>query len=624
MALGSILGGSPLGLIDVWSGTTNGKQSSFNDGSHRATNVEAYNRGYGNANTSLSGSEGFQGNSLFSGFRVVRAWPGIKEFTGDSAYTPGSDIDDDAILKDNTLLNLAKTRKSLHNDDVYDTSIMNIIEHFASTRGSLKMADFAYLKDIGVYPNNRLMIARRFATAVGDNIIAPRKKNKNGSFTESAALATMISWVKPGDENFISFTFGEKWVDSEADFKGIMNRIGDDMFGANSKVGGILSGLGGSIPLPGFSEIGQRKFLTTLGLIENPNMVPAGNPNLIKESKRRATIPQEQAGSGLDCQVNIKMICEYELKFISGIDPTIVWMDILGMITRFGTSPSSYYGLSTGASSAIQSFMNNPLGMLKKVAEAALNGFKEMGAQLGSKIQEMATEMQAVKSEDDKVKDFVKERMQDPVAKKYWEEQKATYKTTNGADMPSTELEKQQKKYYTEGGGKDVYEDYKAQQEKDKNKAAVGKVKDGLVNAQKAIEGLVVDGLNTIARKYKVEMMGIVHALSGLPSTPWHITVGNPLRPVFCAGDMYTTSVSLTLGPTLAFNDLPSTIKAEFTLQNARPWGMGEIMAKFNSGYLRTVDSQRTFLEIEPNYKVGDSTEDPGSFSFIAGSYSTT
>ena len=617
MALGSILGGSPLGLIDVWSGTSGGK-SSFNDGSHRATNVEAYNRGFGNANSSPSGSEGFQGNSLFSGFRVVRAWPGIKEFTGGNAYAPGSDINDELILKDDTLLNQAKTRKSLHNDDVYDTSIMNIIEHFASTRASLKMADFAYLKDIGVYPNNRLMIARRFATAVGDNIIAPRQKNKNGSFSESAALATMISWVKPGDENFISFTFGEKWVDAEADFKGIMNKIGDDIFGPNSKVGGILSSLGNAIPLPGFSEIAQRKFLAALGIITDENSVPAGNPNLIKEAKRRATVAQEQAGSGLDCQVNIKMICEYELKFISGIDPTIVWMDILGMITRFGTSPSSSYGLTGFAGSIIQNFMNNPLAMLKKVAEQVIAGFQVMATELAKKTNEVIKGLEATsKTENDLKKEWVDKRLKEGFAISYWESEKKKY------NYSDAELKKAQEDYYDTGKGKDAYEEYKESQKKEENAATIDKARKGYAKAQQAVARFITDGLNTIAQKYKVEMMGIVHALSGLPSTPWHITIGNPLRPVFCAGDMYTTSVSLSLGPTLAFNDLPSTIKAEFTLQNARPWGLGEIMAKFNSGYLRTVDSQRTFLEIEPNYKVGGSTEDPGSFSFIAGSSTT-
>jgi hypothetical protein len=56
---------------------------------------------------------------------------------------------------------------------------------------------------------------------------------------------------------------------------------------------------------------------------------------------------------------------------------------------------------------------------------------------------------------------------------------------------------------------------------------------------------------------------------------------------------MYTDSVSLKLGPTLAFNDLPSYITTEFTLINARPWGAQEIMSKFNSGYLRSVNLKK-------------------------------
>ena len=39
------------------------------------------------------------------------------------------------------------------------------------------------------------------------------------------------------------------------------------------------------------------------------------------------------------------MICEWEQKFISGIDPTIAWQDILGKILTFATSRSNNYGL---------------------------------------------------------------------------------------------------------------------------------------------------------------------------------------------------------------------------------------------------------------------------------------
>jgi hypothetical protein len=43
--------------------------------------------------------------------------------------------------------------------------------------------------------------------------------------------------------------------------------------------------------------------------------------------------------------------------------------------------------------------------------------------------------------------------------------------------------------------------------------------------------------------------------------------------------------VKLTLGSALAFNDLPTTIKAEFILTNARPWGLQEILASLMQEY---------------------------------------
>jgi hypothetical protein len=107
--------------------------------------------------------------------------------------------------------------------------------------------------------------------------------------------------------------------------------------------------------------------------------------------------------------------------------------------------------------------------------------------------------------------------------------------------------------------------------------------------AQTLVDSLK-EGLSRQLNKYRIALEGIARSLSGAPSTPWHITIGNPLRPIFSAGDMYMESdLALDLGPTLAFNDLPSNIKATFTLENARPWGLQEIAAKFNAGSIRVV-----------------------------------
>ena len=532
-----ILGGSPLGLIGVRSHYGASGLSTFNAGKTRNVRVDAYNKNLSNAGM-------ISGNSLFSGSRIVRAWPNVTEKDpkglGDVNYTESKDDKGNLIKKgDNS------TRRALHNNSVYDVSVLNIIEKLSGTKGALRPADFAYLKNVGVYPNNRLMIARRFASPSDDNIMVPKKNSDLGSF------ATLISWI-PENENFLDITFGEEWTDSEADFKTILTSLGEDIGLGN--LGGVAGAAGNALPLPGFTEIFQRNFLASLDLIEDSakNSIPAGNPNLIKQSKRRKLIGYGDAGAGLKCTVNIKMVCEYELKYISGIDPTIVWMDLLGMITRFGTSNSETYGLSKKAANKMITWANNPNQLIQDVAAAI-----------------------------SKAIDGIIKEVKEAIEKVFNDAQKAAENTPSADPVPPNPAE--------------TPNPQKAEQD-----ANLKTKNDGLAIADKiagALKKYTVQALSGLLQKYRVKIVGVVNSLAGLPSTPWHITIGNPMRPTFCAGDMLVENVSLSLGPNLAFNDLPSSIKVEFNLTNARNWGLQEIMAKFNSGYLRTVDVQKTFYE---------------------------
>ena len=534
------LGGSPLGLLMVRANSKDG-QATFNSQSERGINVQNYN-----GQRPKSSSSGY-GNSLFSGARIVRAWPGISTYRttdmpgaeDDLNFNPGTEEDPQF-----------KPRKNLHNNDVYDTSVLNIVDNLKGTRAMVRMSDFAYLKDLGVYPNNRLMIARRFLGATTDNIYRNLNKGKNGG-SEINPTAVMISWVPEGD-NFLEISFGEKWEDAKGSFKDILDSIGGDISSKLSGMGSSAEGGFGILPLPGFTEIFQRRFLNEMGLIDGAGMIPSGNPNLIKEAKRRTTVGYDAAGSGLECSVSIKMECEYEQKFISGLDPTIVWMDILSNITRFGTSPSVRYGLTGKAANLITSILNNPMGFVQNLI-----------AKLKTALEGVAAELQA------------KFRTAVENAKALLVEKEAAAAETGAPATP--------------------------EKTKTAEEVALEVAKSALALANRAVDvvsGWIKLAMKGLAYKYRIEIMGVVSALSGLPSTPWHITIGNPMRPVFCAGDMYMReALTLTLGPTLAFNDLPSSIKASFTLTNARPWGMQEIMAKFNSGYIRSVDVQRTFYE---------------------------
>ncbi len=529
-----ILGGSPLGLIGVESRPSQTGLSTFNGGRTRNVNVNLYNVGRETDKERMGQTNNTKGGifSLFTGGNIVRPWPNISS-TG-ALEQPRLGLAGDPAEKYGGF-----SRSTLHNNDVYDTSILNIIEKTANTYAALRPSDFAYLKNVGVFPNNRLMVARRFYGPMSDDIFIKGKQ----------AMATMITWVTAG-ENFLELQYGEEWIDANADFTEVINNIAQDLLGKS--VAGSLSGMLNAVPLPGFTEGITRELLKKLGVYNEGSgkILPAGDPNLIKQAKRRKTIKYSEAGSGLRCTCSIKMVCEYEQKFISGIDPTIAWQDIIANAVRFGTSPGNSYGLSSGFGKKIIEWTKDP----------------------GKIISEFST---YVREAINTVKTEIEKYFQDQIDEA----------STSGEDEDSGDT----------SGEDDNAEEVAALEEQ---KGLVSKAIDGIIN-------ILGNSLKKTISKYLEEIKGIVYALSGMPSTPWHITVGNPLRPIFCSGDMFTTDVTLKLGPVLAFNDLPSSIIVEFTLQNARPWGMDEILAKFNTGHLRTVNVVADSTAVNPLESMG-------------------
>ena len=518
--------GSPLGLFTLQSRPTRDGMSGFNGGPSRNINVNSYNTGR-NQQTNIKGKDGSFVNSpvsLFTGGSLPKFWPNIK--------TIGTDLDTTGATGSYKGFN----RSDLHNNDVYDTSILNIIEKLSfSPRAALRPQDFAYLKNLGVLPNNRLIIARRFLTPQKDNIMT-----KGGT----APKSILISW-RPETDNFLDISFGEVWTDAEVDFTNILNRLGED-FGIGNKGTGLGKAIN-AVPLPGFTEQLTRTVLSNFGIIqEDANgddipILPSGNPNLIKEAKRRQTIGPSTRGSTLKCTVSVVMKVEYEQKFISGIDPTVAWMDIINNALIFGTSKSSNYGLNPEFGKKINRWTSDPGLLVEDFANAVEAGVKEFAKTAKELIGGLINRI-------GKTKDELKTEAPKPEA--IQEEEK-------------TALEKQLKRF---DSGIDTF----------------------------------ITSIKSAIKKYRIELMGVANALSGAPSTPWHVTIGNPLRPVFCSGDMYMDQdMKLTLGPTLAFNDLPSNITLDFTLTNARPWGLQEILAKFNTGHLRTVNIQKDYVETD-------------------------
>lgn len=390
------------------------------------------------------------------------------------------------------------------NDDVNDTSLISIIEFLQKWRATyVDYADFAYLKNVGVYPTNRLMIARRFASPVGNNLYS----------VDADPMATMISWV-PDNTDFFKVSFGETWEQGDVSFITLMNTMGKDwaVEGAGDFVEKSIT------PFPGAAEYIQIEVAKKLGIAGDydTNNPPLGNPNLILQSKKRALISKErgQGDSGLSSTFTINFVVEYEQKFINNVDPALIYLDIIQKGLIFGTSKSVFY-FGGGAQSEFSEFYKN---LVSGEASAIIKSLWELSTNIISSLLKVL--------------------------------------------------------------------------------ADVAKDKDG------AFQTLVKTTIGQLVSKYRTRLFSVIQALTGAPSGCWHVTIGNPKKPIFCSGDLLIGgseggTVTMTLGKQLSYNDLPSSIKFEFSLSPARTLGGQEIFDRFNTGVGRTYFQDiRSWVEV--------------------------
>jgi hypothetical protein len=406
-----------------------------------------------------------------------------KSIFQNNAFNTSANFNTDADTRDNT-------------DDSYDISVSSILD-YTNTYPSMRLlaSDFAYLKYLGVYPNNRLVVARRFPAGVPNDLTT----------ISATPLSTLISWIPDGND-FITMSYGEHWVEADASFTAILNEVGKDLTTTN--IGNVGAGGGGLIPLPGFMEGLQYDVMKRMGIVDDASQIPAGNPNLIREAMMRKTMKDGEAGSGLKCEFEIKINVVYEQKFINNVDPTLVYFDIVANLLSFGTS-NSYFQFNNKFGKGVSSIITDLIsGDVVKITNA-----------IGKFVTEFV----------DAIRGFVKD--------------------------------------------------------------LITKISNVVKTSSVATE-LVAP----VIKKYKIRLIGVANALTGTTSTPWHVTIGNPKRPMFSSGDMQVMDVKLTMGDTLSYNDLPSTITAEITFKNARSLGGDEIYERFNNGVGRS--SKRINLSV--------------------------
>lgn len=94
----------------------------------------------------------------------------------------------------------------------------------------------------------------------------------------------------------------------------------------------------------------------------------------------------------------------------------------------------------------------------------------------------------------------------------------------------------------------------------------------------------VANVMDLKAAKSRPKIIGFKALLTGLPVGEWHVTIGNPYRPIGMVGNMICEGFGLEFGDDLGFDDFPTNFKYNIKLAQGRPRDSSDIQSLMNQG----------------------------------------
>lgn len=438
-------------------------------------------------------------------------------------------------------------------DVIYDSnrigqdSYISLLDYFNGMGGengnrhgppsmTLKAADFVYLKDLGVYPINRLIILRRYR----DGVVVPA----NLSLFNERPISTVIGWVKVDDDNkeLFSINFNEKWVEQTDTLDKVIQKIMKEQFKISTEV---------FMPIPGWSQGFLFGFLNKMKLTDYTSTnVPTGDPNVLRTSMMRDVESQS-----LLSELKITFETSYEQKYIDGVDPSLAFQDIIANLVRMGTSDMKF--ILKGDSEVFKQFFQNVL----QGGGGSVNAWTELGKKLIDAFISTVGNFFNSDGEDDFSSQY--KPLIDKIKKEKNTQQENSTTGTSGSGTSGTS-------------------------------GTVTQSRKGLFNADidfSKISEFFTDSIQTILAgsvyRYRWPLIGSIGLMSGLATTPWHLTIGNPFSPILNMNNIVVSNVELKFSSELGFNDMPKRVDAIIDIKMARPFGSQEINRMFNNQYGR-------------------------------------
>lgn len=454
---------------------------------------------------------------------------------------------------------------------------------------SLRSTDFIYLRDIGVYPINRMMILRRFATTVPGYDLNPMSdddKNNNNS-----PSSTVIGWVKP-DDNLFNFSFNEVWKTESKWLHDLIREIINDQFGID--VANIF-------PIPGWGQGFLFGMMNNMGMTDyTSKTLPLGDANLLQEG-----VTRQSQGQSLMSNFSFTLDTCYELKYVDGVDPTAVFHNIMQNLLEMGTSNMNFLFKGGSSITGLMKFVDNPdVGGLITVVQGFVNriikNLKETITTYTSKINK---KIKGITDKDAKVNDKLAEKNVDKNAvqtnKENYDNTVANMKSgsfikvgnNKATEVSQTDIDNAKKRIADRKKSEELKGEKNSLAQQAAEKLDVWKNSINTLGATEKMLNFITDSINTVLAstigRYKWPIRGAINQSTGMVVTPWHLTIGNPYSPVISMNNIKVDNVEITLGKEMMFNDLPKYINVSIKISQARNMGKQEILRMFGVTYKR-------------------------------------
>lgn len=271
-------------------------------------------------------------------------------------------------------------------DDQHDTSILSLIKWSNGYFGGngipmmrFNAKDFAYCKDLNKYPNNRLVVLRRFAGPIGHQLFGP---------FGPTPISTIVTWFPPEDGG------GGSRLPFQVNFNEVWQPFSDSLFDVlKDTIQSLKLPVGDITPNHPVFKTLQVKLMGRLGITPLDVEGYFGNPNVVSSTHARPVATGGEDGLASDITFTIESA--YEFRYVNGVDPATVMLDIIGNICKMGTSDAVFQltgGFGSGVMSVVNRLMNGDImGLINDIIAAVISAITQLIQDVISAIKGFAT-----------------------------------------------------------------------------------------------------------------------------------------------------------------------------------------------------------------------------------------